>query len=268
MRIADPAVNSPVIASFAPGRGLRRVRQAARRAAQGAIRPSRALPRRRAVRARPAASRACVARGERELEIVLRRALPADPLLVRDAVHDAGAVGGGRLLRRPGGPRRSSPIIRSAPARSGSRATTSRAASCSSAIANWYGAAAPRMATRRAPSSPAAIGEPRTSRKGASTPRTRAGRCRSSIASSSAASRRTSRASTSSCRATTTSPASSRRASTRWSRATASRREMAARGMRLDKDGRARRSSTSASTWTTRSSARRRASAAASCARR
>ena len=143
-------------------------------------------------------------------------------------------MGGGRLLQRQRGPR----ALRRSPRRH--RPLSARA--LREAVPVHAGAQSrlvrcvPRPTARRRASCSPAASTRRISRKGASTPRTPAGACRSSIASCSTASARTSPASTSSCRAITTTAASSRKASMRWSRATACRRRWPARGMRLDKE--------------------------------
>ena len=123
-RIADPTVNSPVASRFAKLRGFRRVRGRLAELREP-IRPSPRCRAREQYRG-PAASRACRARRPRARDRA-ERALSADPLLVRDAVHDAGAVGGGRVLRRQGRAAPTSTSTRSAPGRSGSPATTSSA---------------------------------------------------------------------------------------------------------------------------------------------
>ena len=167
------------------------------------------------------------------LELELTRAVPADPLLVRDGVHDAGALGGDRLLRRPGRPRR----LRRASRRHGPvparRLRQAAAASCSSATRTGT-ASAIRSGARPGRCIPS-DGEPGDAEQGCSIPRTSGSRCRSSSASSSGSTRRTSPRSRSSCRATTTRPASSRRASTASCTRAALSPDMAALGMRLEK---------------------------------
>ena len=210
MRLADPKVNSPVAPTFARLVGFTAFteRLTALREADAAF--ARA-PHRPAVCARPAASKGVRVLGPTELELVLDRAVPAAPLLAGDGVHHADPVGGGGLLRREGGARRlrgASRRHRAVPARA---STTSGCAWCSRAIRTGTARSIPNGA-RPAPSIPPTASRT-TPPTASSTRATSAGRCRCSIAWSSASTRRTSRRSRSSSRATTTRRASSRRAS-------------------------------------------------------
>ena len=189
----------------------------------------------RAVRGAPAASTGVVARGERELEIVLAEPNPQILYWFAMPFTTPVAVGGGGLLRRQGTGREhfADHAVGTGPYRLAVYEKQYRF--MLERNAGWYGSAAGNAATRPAPYSRASI-DPEDIAAGAHrSPPMPAGACRSSIASCSRASARTSRASTSSCRAITTTAASSRRASTPSSRATGSRPQMAARGMRLDK---------------------------------
>ena len=136
-------------------------------------------------------------------ELIARRAVSADPLLVRDALHLAGAVGGGGLVRRRGRAPALRASTRSGRARSGSRTTTSDAASRSSATPDWYGAST-RSGTRRPRPIRATACRGRRRGRSARARTSSGGRCPSWTASRCASRRSRFRRSRSSCRATTT----------------------------------------------------------------
>ena len=97
-RLADPAVNSPVASTFADVLGFTDFakRLAERRKADPAFA---ALPAQEQYK-RAGGIEGVVVRGEPRPRHRAGRAQSADPLLVRDAVHHADGVGGGGLLRR------------------------------------------------------------------------------------------------------------------------------------------------------------------------
>ena len=231
MRIGDPDGDQPRRRDVREDRGLRAVRRASRRAAREGSRVREAA-RRSAVRGR---GRRAGARRAREVR-ARRHAAPslsAAALLVRDAVHLAGAVGGGRLLRRP---RRASALQRA----------SGRVGPVPDHLlpqAQPRGARAQSELVRRAPPGVARArcglsvgGRARRCRGGPVAARVRrAAAAVPGSASSSGWRRRASRPSTSSSRATTTHPGSSRRASTAPCSRGGSRPAMEERGMALAK---------------------------------
>ena len=254
MRIADPAVNSPVGEHLRRRAGLRRLRQAPRRAAQGRSRVRGAAGARAVQGGGRHRGRASCRR--RELELVLAGALPADPLLVRHAVHHADAVGGGRLLRRQG---RAAPT---SPTTGRHRAVPAGAYEKQHRIVlernpNWYGRTPSRVARRPAPSS-----RPRATRRN----RGQAASTRPTPAAAAVPRPHRVHAREGGHPALQQVPAgllrraaSSRRASTRRRQTAICRRRWRRSACGSTRRS-SRRCSTSASTWTTRSSARRPAS--------
>ena len=185
MRIADPAVGSPVVATFAKIDGFAEFARAARGAARGGRRASRRGASTSSTRRPGGIAGVRVARRSRARDRA-RRAVSAAPLLVRDAVHGAGALGGGRATTTARTGATSSRSTRSAPGPFRlAPLRQAAAASCSSAIRTGTALRHPEW---RAPGGRLSH-RGRARRRGAGPPRSRLRRpaaARSSTASSSA----------------------------------------------------------------------------------
>ena len=249
-RIADPAVNSPVDLELRAGAWALPRSASGSSSCASRSRPSRALPVHEQYK-RAGGIAGVVARGERELEIVLAEpnaqilywfAMPFTTPVPWEAVaYYDGREGREHFADHPvgTGPYRLAHLREAVPHHAGAQSRLVRQ---------------PAEANREAPGAvfPGSIDQEDVA-EGRIDPAYAGRRCRSSIASSSTASTRTSPASTSSCRAITTTAASSRRASMPWSRATACRRRWRRAACASTRRW-SPRSSTSASTWRTRCS--------------
>ena len=262
-RLADPEVNSPVISNFEKVVGFRDFAAALAEQRRGD-------PDFAALPAQEQYERLGGIAGVRALERdrARRRArggLPADPVLVRDALHRARPVGSGRVLRRPRTAATTSPTIRSAPVRFVSSSYDRRSRIVLDRNDELVRPPSPRVASARRD----------LSRRGRSRRRARrpaggvaARRCPSSNASSCAAIPNRCRRSSSSRRVTTTPPASSARASTASCTTGRSPRRWRRSGMRLEQDGHPGGVLPRLQHGRSASSARRAARAPAPCARR
>jgi ABC-type transport system substrate-binding protein len=115
MRIGDPKVISPVVATFAKIDGFEEFMK--RLIALRGSDPEFAKQRADQPYAAAGGVSGLVVRGKYELDVTLRHPVSAAAVLVRDAIHLARAVGGDRLLRR----RRRTPVVHRAPGRVGVR---------------------------------------------------------------------------------------------------------------------------------------------------